>query len=203
MKNNTEIIKKLLNEAICIYHYGSYVYGTFDENKSDYDYIVIIPNEYEKYDFEQFETNNNQYSFYTKTTWIKKLNNNEVDAIETLFLPQKYKIKEKEKFEVDIKKEKIRENFSKVASNSYVKCKKKLEVEESYNPRIGKKSLWHSLRILYFGIQILTYGKIVDYGEANFLYESIVMCEKNNWEYYKIKYKPLYNELKTKFRLLG
>lgn len=203
MKQNDNIIEKLLEKAICIYHYGSYVYGTFEKDKSDYDYIVIIPNEYKEYDFEQFEQEKNQYSFYTEKSWQNKLDNNDVDAIEMFFLPQQYKIKENKEFYTEIKKEKIRENFSKVASNSYVKCKKKLEVVESYNPRIGKKSLWHSLRILYFGIQVLTNGKISDYTEANYLYEPIVSSDNNKWEYYKITYKPLYNELKTKFRLLG
>ena len=32
-------------------------------------------------------------------------------------------------------------------------------------------------------------------------YKEIVNCEIDDWKYYKEKYKPLYNSLKTKFKL--
>ena len=35
----------------------------------------------------------------------------------------------------------------------------------------------------------------------NHLYDEIVLCESNDWEYYKNKYKPFYNSIKTEFRL--
>jgi hypothetical protein len=129
------------------------------------------------------------------------LNNNEVDAIETYFLPNNFIVKETKKFTTVIVKEKIRENFSKVASNSYVKCKKKLEVENSYSPKVAKKSLWHSLRIIDFGIQIISCGKIEDYSSMNNLHSEIIGSEHTDWNYFRGKYKPFYNSLKTKFRL--
>ena len=82
-----------------------------------------------------------------------------------------------------------------------MKCKKKLEIEDSYNPKVAKKSLWHSLRIIDFGIQIISFGKIEDYSSVNYLYSEIVESNQNKWDYFKKKYKPLYNSLKTKFRL--
>ncbi len=81
-----------------------------------------------------------------------------------------------------------------------MKCKKKLTVEKDYNPYIGKKSLWHSFRILMFGIQMLETGKIYDYSCANFLYDEIVNNPENDWNYYKEKYQKLYNSYKSKFR---
>lgn len=193
--------EQIFKIALNVYHYGSFVYGTFQKEISDYDYIVIIPDKFSDLDKEQFETDDCQYSFYTQSTWQEKLNNNDVDAIETYFLPQEFIIKETVKFQTEIKKEKIRENFSKTASNSFVKCKKKLIVEKDFAPRVGKKSLWHSLRIIDFGIQILKYGKIKDYTSTNYLYDEIVNYEDNNWKYYKEKYQQLYNKMKTEFRL--
>lgn len=200
-KVNKGFIDEILDNALNIYHYGSFVYGTFVEGISDYDYIVILRDNDSEYDNKQFECENSQYSFYTENTWQQMLDNNEVDAIETYFLPRDFIVKETKKFKTLIVKEKIRENFSRVASNSYVKCKKKLEIEDSYNPKVAKKSLWHSLRIIDFGIQIISFGKIEDYSSVNYLYSEIVESNQNKWGYFKDRYKPLYNSLKTKFRL--
>ena len=94
MENMTPKEQEVIENALNIYHYGSFVYGTFKEGISDKDYIVIVPDGYKDFDLAQFEQNNNQYSIYTKSTWQHKLDNNDVDAIETYFLPEKYKVKE-------------------------------------------------------------------------------------------------------------
>lgn len=197
---NKEYIDKLLKKALNVYHYGSFVYGTFVEGVSDYDYIVIVPDEMGNLDEQQFECNNCQYTVHSAKSWQEMLDRCDVDAIECYFLPSKFVVKETKKFNADITREKIRNSFSHVASNSLVKCKKKLEVAESYNPSVGKKSLWHSLRILDFGIQILEHGAIINYGSLNYLYYEIVRSDEAGWEYFKAKYKPVYNELKSKFR---
>ena len=168
--------------------------------RSDYDYIVIVPDDAEELDEQQFECDNCQYTTHTAKSWQEMLDRCGVDAIECYFLPEQFIVKEAVTFIADITKTKIRNSFSHVASNSFVKCKKKLEVEESYDPKVGKKSLWHSLRIVDFGIQILEHGKIVDYTSMNHLYDDIVKSEETDWEYFKKKYKPVYNALKTKFR---
>ena len=192
---------KVIDLALNVYRYGSDVYGTSQNKISDHDFIVIVPNEYIELDATQAECENNQYSFYTKDTWQRKLDNNDVDAMETYFLPNQFVIKETIKFITEIKIDKIRENFSRTASNSFVKCKKKLTVQKDFAPRTGKKSLWHSMRILNFGIQILKHGRILNYSSMNHLYEAIVGNESDDWEYYKRTYQGAYNALKTEFRL--
>ncbi len=193
-------IDSLLDRALNVYHYGSFVYGTFIDGKSDYDYIVVVPNTMSEYDEQQFEFENSQYTIHSERNWQEMLDRCDVDALECYFLPKQFVVKETKKFIADITRDKVRASFSHVASNSFVKCKKKLEVLESYAPETAKKSLWHSIRIIGFGIQILTLGQIVDYGESNKYYKDIVQCENNQWEYYKEKYKPKYNAMKTAFR---
>ena len=102
MENMTSKEQSVIDNALNIYHYGSFVYGTFKDGISDKDYIVIVPDEFADFDLSQFEQNNNQYSIYTKSTWQHKLDNNDVDAIETYFLPEKYKVKETEYFKTNI-----------------------------------------------------------------------------------------------------
>lgn len=184
---------KILNK----YPYGSRVYGTNTE-LSDYDCILVceedIPGPI------QYTEKNTDFTIYSQKMWDEMAKENTVVFMECFFLDKSLK---QETFipEFTINPEKIRRNFSKTASNSWVKCKKKLTIEKDFAPRIGKKSLWHSLRIIMFGIQILNFGRIVNYQEANTFYNEIVNNYSNNWEEYKTKYQPVYNSLKTKFRL--
>lgn len=189
-----------LNHALNIYEYGSVVYGTYIDGKSDKDYIVIVPNEY-IINTAQVEYGNCHYNIFHVAQWQQKLNNNEVDAIEVYFMPKKHVIKESIVFTTELFQSKIREQFSRTASNSWVKCKKKLVVEDSFNPRVGKKSLWHALRIIEFGTQILLKGSIQNYGSLNYLYDEIVNNDNNNWEHYQNNYQTIYNKMKTVFRL--
>ena len=193
--------QEIIDIALNVYRYGSDVYGTSQNNVSDHDYIIVVPNNFAYLDLTQSEYENNQYSFYTEITWNNKLDNNDVDAIETYFLPKQFIVKETIRFDAEIKIEKIRENFSRTASNSFVKCKKKLVVEKDFAPRVGKKSLWHSMRILDFGIQILKYGKILNYSSMNYLYDAIVNNESDDWNDFKTTYQSIYNGLKSEFKL--
>lgn len=194
-------IEWLCRIALNIYQYGSIVYGTYTEGKSDKDFIVIVPDDMSFLDKQQLENNNEQYTIYTQNTWQEKLNQHDVDAIETYFLPEAMRIKETMTFHVEIDNRKIRESFSSTASNSWVKCKKKLTVEKDFAPRVGKKSLWHALRILDFGEQILMYGSIQYYDSMNHCYNEIVDDPSDDWEHFKKLYQPRYNALKTRFRL--
>lgn len=180
-----------------VYLNGSRVYGT-NKKDSDYDFIVVVKEN--TYGSDHVRDENCDYSIVTKEEWDKQAKENSVDFCECYFLPKKFKIIENYVPEFEFKKENIRSSFSSVASNSWVKCKKKLTVEKDFAPYIGKKSLWHSLRILQFGIQILRDGKITDYSSANSLYNEIVGCDSNDWEYYKEKYQKTYNALKSEFR---
>jgi predicted nucleotidyltransferase len=77
------------------------------------------------------------------------------------------------------------------------------ELVDQHEEYIAKKSLWHSFRIIYFGIQLATTGKIINYSEANYLYDDIVLNSSNDVEYYKQIFLKSHNELMTKFRLVA
>jgi hypothetical protein len=106
---------------------------------------------------------------------------------------------EKHKFHFKLNNSLLRNEISAKSSNSWVKASKKLTVEKN-SEYIGKKSLWHSLRIVIFGIQIATKGKIVDYTAANYLYNEIINSGNDDWSYYKDKYQSVFNGLCTEFR---
>lgn len=144
------------------------------------------------------------FEFVSETTFLNMIDNNDIVALEAIFLSDGHgywygldcKHNEyRDRFVLD--KWKLRTSISSICSNSWVKCKKKLTVEKDYNLRIAQKSLWHSLRLYMFGIQIATDGKITDWGCANHLWNEIENAEDKTWDYYKAKYQPLFNSLRS------
>ena len=186
-----ETRKQIDENIIKVYRYGSTVYGT-DTSESDNDYIVVV--ESDDLLYYSVEEDNDNYTVYSELMFIKKIHEHHISALECIFQTDddpylNYFI---------YNSESLRRAISSVSSNSFVKCKKKLAIGEEY---IGKKSMFHSLRILMFGIQIAKYGKIVDYGCANQLLASIISM--SSWDVIKLMCQPIYNNLKSEFKELA
>src|SRR5437764_9853414 len=155
---------KITEQIIVVYKYGSTVYGTHNHKTSDNDYIVVVKGDGEfSYDVKDID----DYHVYSESAFIKKIEEHHIAILECIF--QHEHDPYVKHFRLD--KEKLRRSISAISSNSFVKCKKKLAEDDVY---IGLKSLFHSLRILMFGIQIAKTGKIYDYSCANFMLPSIM-----------------------------
>lgn len=171
------------------FSYGSHVYGCHNQN-SDYDYIIVVDSLNEH----QFD---DDYTTYTEDQFIEQINNHEISVLECLFLPEN--LFEGKNYEFVLNKPKLRESISQKSSNSFVKAKKKIIDGEFY---IAQKSLFHSLRIIQFGIQIAKTGKIYDYSASNhFLYD--ILNLPVDWNIWKAKYKVIHNNMMSEFRLLA
>lgn len=170
--------------------FGSHIYGVANEF-SDRDYVVVIDApKGTMYNCQNFE--GNDYVCYSYEDFKGAILAHKVQMLEILFYHEPVI-----EFELDLQL--LRREFSAVASNSWVKCKKKLKDDEIL---IGLKSLYHSLRILMYGIQIAKHGKIVDFEEANCYYDEI-MAIGGDWEKLNNRFKPVYNSLKSELRLLA
>lgn len=180
-----------------IFRYGSKVYDVVSQS-SDEDFIIIRKQEHDEV---QTSNNNINITYWSPKHFQYKIDGHDISALECLFLDSKHILKSTHNnFKFDLNLQKLRRSLSQKSSNSFVKCKKKLEKEKEYY--IGKKSLFHSLRIIIFGLQIVKYGKIVDYSDCIKKYwEDIVMCDVNEWSYFKEKYQSIYNSLHSEFRL--
>jgi len=188
-----------------IYPYGSQVYGTADA-KSDTDLILVIDFSHEQET--QAKWPNMDLTIWTAAEFQRRLVDHEPSALECHFLPNQMAIRSRE-FEFSLDLGKLRESFSAKSSNSWVKAKKKIEVHGEW--RIGLKSLFHSLRLLDFGIQIAKNGTIQDYGAANHYWKEI--CESKEelecvymgptWNNFKEIWQPIYNNLHSEFKLVA
>jgi len=173
------------------YEFGSRVYGTHKTN-SDADYIIVVEsNEDLLY---QVKGKIVDITVYSEKMFINAIKQHKINVLECIFQGNDEYLQH---FELNLHR--LRQEISSVTSNSWVKCKKKLKQGDIY---VGLKSLFHSLRILMFGIQIAKHGAIVDYTEAN-KYLDIIMDIGDNWDKLNKEIKPVYNSLKTEFRKLA
>jgi hypothetical protein len=132
---------------------------------------------------------------FNRNDWQRQLNDHKVHALEAYFLPDGIC---RGQFQLKINLKVLRNTLSEKASHSFVKAKKKIDKEKDFY--VGWKSLFHSLRILNFGAQIAETGAINDYAAANHHWFDILHNPQYEWAYLEEKYKPIYNELATRFR---
>jgi hypothetical protein len=199
-----ENFRKILNEIdglLAVFPYGSRVYGTATES-SDYDFIMVLNNDLGE---EQLRIDVNgtfmDFNLYSREIFNKMANEHEISALECLSIGNEWRVYDDNSgLELpSIHLPTLRKSISAKANNSWVKCKKKLTVEEG-EELIGKKSLYHSFRIVKFGIQLATHGRIVDARECGKDFFEEIINGPDDWEYYEEKYKQAHNELMTEFR---
>lgn len=173
--------------------FGSRVYGTHTDN-SDWDIIIVAKNS-----VESIEIKSDLYNIhiYTPDKFKQDLDWHMPKNLECLFAPDWAKLKEDLKFDFKLNIPKIRHATSHVSSNSWVKCKKKLQIANEYN--IGVKSLFHAIRIPMFSTQIVNFGEIRDFQCANWVWNKIKEKEWN-WEDLDKEFRELHNSTLSDFR---
>ncbi len=197
--------------AIGIFSYGSRVYGYKDVSDHDLIYVITAKDLVAYKEQEQFEDLNTDVTVYSHDEFLRELANHEISALECMYLPKQHvhvlhPILEPLFNNVPINKASLRSAISKKASNSYVKAKKKLIIEEDYDLECSIKSMFHSFRIFNFGTQIANDGKISDYAAANEKYIEVIqtyMGANANWEKIHEALKPIHNEAATAFKLVA
>lgn len=203
----------LKEHIICKFLYGSVTYGIKPTEYSDIDMVAIVDDsvDFSMYTNEIYEEKISSPGFmeidiqYIKeSNFIEMVKNHHIIALESMWLPKEmivYGTYDYEKY-FKLDKWKLRQTISSIVSNAWAKCHKKLTVEKDYDFYRGLKSLFHCLRLLEFGIQIATYGKLVDYMVANHYWEDLWdndIVPSHKWEDYKAMYQPQLNTLKSEF----
>ena len=188
----------LRDEDVVFFPYGSRVYGTHTE-KSDYDYMAVVPGNRKADTGTEYCWDDINIHIYNRVDFGDQLDRHKIHTLEAYYLPDSQCPSMYPVWKLD--KGKLRHELSAKSSHSFVKAKKKIEVEKDFY--IGWKSLFHSLRILVFGIQMASDGRITDYGAANQHWHDILEAQQYNWDYFKETYQPIYNSLATEFRKLA
>ena len=212
-----------------VFSYGSVVYGY--KKPSDLDFIVITDKPMAQTSFELNDIEI-QITFHSIEEYKKLLENEEISVLETLFTydvsidideeckylnPMVQADYSKKLHEIFMErgtasKPVIRSSISKKSSNSYVKAKKKIIISEDFDLKTSLKSLWHSFRMVDFGIQLCKKNNIYNFKSQNELYNEIVEdyldfhkyeSPQKFWDFIHAKYKPMHNEILKEFRLVA
>jgi len=173
-----------------VYVFGSQCYSTASD-KSDYDILVIANTTYPE---KELVVDNLNIHILTKDRMLEQLKQHHIGKIEAILSP--YILKNSVEISLEIKIPSLRHSISHTCSNSWVKSKKKLEQGDYY---IGIKSLFHSLRIAMFGIQLAENGKIVDWTCANYIWDKL-QSKQWTWEELDKEFRAERNKVLTEFR---
>jgi hypothetical protein len=136
---------------------------------------------------------------YTPDKFKADLDWHRINNLECIFAPDWAKLKEDKQFEFKLDLVKLRHASSHISSNSWVKCKKKLEAGE-YNTAI--KSFFHSIRIPMFATQIAREGRISNFKAANFIWNRLTLSNTKDWEWDTLneEFRTTYNLMLSLFR---
>lgn len=181
--------KRLIN----IYGFGSQIYGNASKN-SDKDFIVIAKSSITE---KEFKSDLYNIHLLSEDKFLLGLKNHNIRDLECIYAPNWAKLVINKEFDFEINKPSLRHSISHSNSNSWVKCKKKLAQGDYY---LGVKSLFHSMRIANFGIQLATENKITDFTSCNWIWEEI-NSKKWTWEELDAKWRPYNNEIMHEFRI--
>jgi hypothetical protein len=171
-------------DVLNIYEYGSRIYGTANED-SDYDYIIVTKGSILKSGaFKQNAISNKtrtiQGVLYSRSGFIDAINNYDISALECLSLPEESIIQAKWPFKVSKwnNKEMVKKIITK-ASNSWHIAD--LQAKDDWK-HSAKKGIFHALRILHFGIQLIENQKIVDFEECNYIWEDFRLTDDETFD---------------------
>lgn len=206
-----KILEKFnLNTIHGIFVYGSAVY--LNKDPSDIDVILVLDGNISK----DYHIDDLEIHIITLGEFSKKLQDHDVVIMECI-INEKIIFTDEIKTVLDsfvLEPSILRTSFSKTSSNSYVKAKKKLIIPETYDRYCSMKSLWHSFRILQFGIQIIYHYKSrsdFNWEVSNSFWDSIQtdyisfenLETSTQWKNLNSKYRPIINSLNTEFRKIA
>jgi len=172
---------KILN----VYMYGSRVYGTYNYD-SDYDFLVLANSLNREREIKRGKYN---IHIHTPDKFQDDLWKCQMVNLECIFAPTFARLQEtieyKKAFGVDPIK--FKKSILKQSHNSWMKSKMKfreMDIERAI------KSIFHSMRILLFGLQVMSEGKIYDFSEANDYWQEISDIDEYKWNFFKEKFLP-------------
>lgn len=194
------IIKELeiKDEVINIFPYGSRVYGNHGEN-SDHDYVIVCkPSILSNGAFKNNAISNKDFSIqgivYSRSGFKDALNNYDITALECIFLEDSRIIFSKWDFSLDKIDERALSRS--IISKSSMSLHSSKNFKRRGNIKKAKVGVYHSIRILDFGLQIKEFGKIVNYGSCNDLKESIMGEQDFRIGNYRQKFEELSTRIK-------
>jgi predicted nucleotidyltransferase len=203
MKLTLEKILSELNitgEVLAVFEYGSQVYGTATV-ESDYDFIIVMRGAMlPSGAFRDNAISNADWSIqgvvYSRGGFLDAINNYEIGALECLSLDPSQVIVNDWDFKVTNwnTKTMVKAIIRKASDSRHLS---KMQSKNGDKER-AIKSMFHSLRILHFGLQLKEHQKVVNFQECNGLYEDFKKLKPENFD--SRNYFRIFDELLIQLR---
>jgi len=178
-----------------IYVFGSRVYKTYTLN-SDIDLVVIACS----MDVNK-EIHEGIYNVHITTpdAFKEQLDSHDVHCLECIYAPREAQIMTRIDYLKDFRLDEGQLKKMLVSQSAWAWTKAQRRMEKG-NIIGGAKSLFHSLRILKFGLQIINNNRITNFQGANHFWEEIRNFDGLEWQEYQDKWtnikKSLMKQLK-------
>ncbi len=178
-----------------VFVYGSRVYGSHRPD-SDFDIILIGG---AMLNHEEIKSEKYNIHIHTPDKFKQDLNNYTMHCLECFYAPDWAKILVKEPYaDFGIKNvDKFKQSILTQSSQTWTHAKYKFQTGDIHR---GLKSGFHAIKCLEFGLQILNFGQIKDFGANNDLLAEIKESSYYDWKPFKEKYLPLKIQLEEEFK---
>lgn len=198
-----EILDKFdiaLSDILCVYPYGSRVYGNHVDD-SDHDWVIVYRSSllpsgaFRDNAISSDHLKTHQAVCYSRSGFRNAIDIYDIVALECIFLPNGFALMENMKF--PIRKWVPREMASAIitkASASWHLAKMYSDDDER-----TKRNVYHALRILKFGEQMAETGRITDFSSTNDLKRQIM----DDNDFHRDKYLSLFNDASALVRKLS
>jgi Nucleotidyltransferase domain len=196
MQTDTIIPQQAWPSTTLVVPFGSQVYGTVRPD-SDRDFLVVFPGN-DGPSGQELTWDKSNFQTFTLADYQTALEAHQIHALEAYFAP---KSPLSTLCPFTLNRAILRQALSQKASHSFVKAKKKIAVEHDY--LAGWKSLFHSLRILVFGIELAKNGALTDFAAANDYWQEIWAAQETDWQVLHTRWQPVHNALSSEFRKLA
>ena len=198
-----EILDKFdigLSQVVCIYPYGSRVYGSHGPD-SDHDWIIVYKSSllpsgaFRDNAISSDENKSHQAVCYSRSGFRNAIDTYDIVALECAFLSAGSPLMESMKFPIRkwVPKEMVAAVITK-ASASWHLAKMHSDDDER-----TKKNAYHALRVLKFGEQMAEFGRIIDFSATNQLRQEIGGDET----FFRDKYLSMFNDSLSRMRMLA
>lgn len=171
--------------------YGSQVYGT-NKSYSDTDILLVSAGDLPH---KEWKTDLFNIHLYTPDIFNEMLFEHHILALECMFASEEFQIFMDKDIEFILNCNKLIMKTMSLSSNSWHGAKYKINLGDYEK---GLKSIWHSIRMLDFAIQIKKLGKIESFSSMNSLLKEIQDCELIKWSDINKKFLPIKKEYETK-----
>jgi len=178
-----------------IYPFGSRVYGNFTLN-SDLDCVVIACSMNLN-----VEIHEGLYNIHITTpdAFKEQLDAHDIRNIECIYAPRNITIASQIDYLKDFRiyTPQLKKMIITQSAGAWTRARKRLEQGNIIG---GAKSLYHTFRILKFGLQLMEYRKIVDFTAGNDIWEEVKNFEGLEWQEYQDKWLEYKKTLQKQMR---